>query len=196
MSPELEEWKAQMERLPEDRAAFEQWLFVHIAGVLFADKAGELLTLTDGHHGLGVDRQLGFVEARAPVWNYSHQVLCRSGSRVRVVIFDGLNVRKALSEAPCWALAELGYRPGLGPADFLEEVARRWRETGRVPHEIGLALGYPVKDVLGYIGLVASPCTGMCGWRIHGDRGASLCRSRKYKQARQQAEAFLSRAAG
>ena len=81
----------------------------------------------------------------------------------------------------------------IGPTEFLEEVGRRWRHKGQIPHEIGLALGYPIKDVLGYMGLVPLPCTGGCGWRIYGDPNPSLRRSCEFERARGQAIAFLNR---
>jgi hypothetical protein len=193
MSPQLQAWKTQMTRLPENRAAFEKWFFVHIAGVLFAGKAGELLNLRAGQFQLSIDEQLRRIEALSPAWKYSQRVLCRIASCARVVLYDPGKVHDALSEAPQWVFDEMGYPHGIGPAEFLEEVGRRWREKGQIPHEIGLALGYPVKDVLGYMGLVPLPCTGGCGWRIHGNPAASLSRSREFREAKEKALAFLSK---
>lgn len=196
MSPQFEAWKTQMSLLPESKAAFERWLFVHIAGVLFADKAGELLTLSAGQCNLSIDQQIRRSEALSPLWKYSHLVLCQSLSCARMVIYDQVKVQEVLSEAPQWVFDEMGYPHDVGPPEFLKEVGRRWREKGQIPHEIGLALGYPIKDVLGYMGLDSSSCTGICGWRIYGDLNPSLRRSREFRQAKQQAEAFLSVSAG
>jgi hypothetical protein len=193
MSPQLQAWKAQMNRLPENKAAFEKWLFVHIAGVLFADKAGELLTLRAGQFQLSIDEQIRRIETLSPAWKYSQRVLCRIASCARVVLYDPGKVRDALLEVPQWVFDGMGYPLGIGPAEFLEEVGRRWRQKGQIPHEIGLALGYPVKDVLGYMGLVPLPCTGGCGWRIHGNPATSLRRSREFSEAKEKALAFLSK---
>ena len=162
MSSQLDTWKTQVRRRSENEAEFEKWLFVHVAGVLFADKAGELLTLSAGQCELSIDRQIQCIEALSSLWDYSHLQLCRNSSCARVVIFNRERVQEVLSTAPRWAFAELRYSSDVEPTEFLEEVGRRWREKGQIPHEIGLALGYPVKDVLGYMGLLPLPCTG---WR-------------------------------
>jgi hypothetical protein len=191
MSPRWEEWKFHVGRLPGKRAAFEKWFFVHLAGVLFGGKAGELIMLSPGLFGLGLGRQAGYVEVLSRSWNCSALVLSREERCVRMVIYDPARVRQVLDRMPRWAFDAIGHRPGIGPREFLEEVGRRWRREGRVPHEIGLALGYPVKDVLGFMGVVSLPCTGRCGWRIHGCPNPSLLKSRMYRQAREAASAFL-----
>ncbi len=191
MSPRFEAWKSEITNLTENEAGFEKWLFVHIAGVLFADKGGELLTLNAGNCRLSVERQVGLVDRLSLLWRYSHLTLCKSGSCARVVIYDPGKMRNALVKVPGWVLEEIDYHYDMIPRKFLEEMGRRWRRKGRIPHEIGLALGYPVKDVLGFIGLVRLKCTHTCGWRVYGDPGPSLTKSRRYRRAREAAEAFV-----
>lgn len=192
MSPQLQSWKMQVKKLPKNRAAFEKWLFVHIAGVLFGNKSGELLMLTAGECRLRIDQQLTTIASLAQLWNYSFLVLMQDLSCARIVFYDYAKVQEVLSETPEWAFTAMGYPDQVEPETFLKEVGQRWRETGQIPHEIGFALGYPTKDVLGYMGLVSSPCTGMCGWRIHGDPQPSLRKSREFKQAKEKALAFLN----
>ena len=48
---EVQTWKAQVKQLSEPEAEFEKWLLVTLAGVLFADKAGELLALQPRQFG-------------------------------------------------------------------------------------------------------------------------------------------------
>jgi hypothetical protein len=178
-------------QLPARRAAFEKWLFVQIAGVLFGNKSGELLMLTAGEHRMSIDRQFQVIASLAPVWNYSFRVLMQDAACVRIVFYDDAKVRKVLSTTPGWVFRKMGYPDWIEPETFLKEVERRWRKTEQIPHGIGLALGYPIKDVLGYMGLVALPCTGMCGWRIHGNPRPSLKKNEEFKQAKEKARAFL-----
>lgn len=53
------------------------------------------------------------------------------------------------------------------------------------PHEIGLFLGYPLKDVLGFMGLVPLPYVKTQGWRVYGDERFSNDCYEKYQLARQ-----------
>jgi len=190
VSPKLEEWKVRVSQLPEAVAHFERWLFSNIAGVLLADKAGELLMLRAEDSELSIDQRICHIAVLSQSWGFSYLVLCRSEICSRVIIYDPAKVQKTLSNLPRWVLDKLGYPGDIGPAEFLEEVGRRWREVTQIPHEIGLALGYPIKDVLGYMELVPLHCTGSCGWRIYGDPLPSLRRSREFQEARGQAVAF------
>jgi hypothetical protein len=191
MNPQFIKWKARMNHATENNSDFERWIFIHLSAVLFAGKAGELFSLKVGLFGLRVDVQLRQIDVLSSMWNCSYRVLCRSLSCVKVVIYHPEKVKKSLSELPPWVFDAMGYPYNVEPGDFLEEIGKRWQEKKAIPHEVGLALGYPIKDVLGYMGLVPLPCTGMCGWRIHGDPRPSLCISRRYKRARQRVEAFL-----
>jgi hypothetical protein len=191
MSPRFEYWKTRIDRLPENKAEFERWLFVNIAGLLFAGKAGELLTLNAGRNHLDIEQQIERIENLSYLWNYSFLVLNENPSCAKVVLYREIQVQKMLLDVPRWVFDEIDYPHDIRPAAFLKEIGRRWRKAEQIPHEIGLALGYPVKDVLGYMGLVSSSCTGTCGWRVFGNRNPSVRKSREFMQARQRATAFL-----
>jgi len=190
MSPQIMTWKERVKEIPERKAEFEKWLFIKLAGVLLGNKSGELLMLRR-KKGLGVGEQINCIRDLASLWSYSYLVLLKDKHCARVIIYNSNKVQKVLSRVPKWVLDKLGYAYDLSPEDFLKEVARRWYFNNRIPHEVAFALGYPIKDVLGYMGLVSLPSTGMCGWRIHGDLEPSILKSREFKRAREKALAFL-----
>jgi hypothetical protein len=191
MSPRFAAWKSHLLANPGGEADFQRWLFVRSAGVLFGGKGGELVVLKAGNCTLSVDQQIGCIRALSTLWRYSHVLLRRNGSGAKVVIYDPSEVQRTLSEVPRPFLNKMGYLSPVDPGAFLEEVARRWRWKEQMPHEIGLALGYPVKDVLGFIGLAPLQCTGLCGWRVYGDLEPSLRVRQRYRQAKAEARAFL-----
>lgn len=53
------------------------------------------------------------------------------------------------------------------------------------PHEIGLFLGYPLKDILGFMELVPLSYVKTQGWRVYGDERLSDAYYEKYQFARQ-----------
>ena len=76
-------------------------------------------------------------------------------------------------------LSQEGYRlPGTetGPAGcaaLLEQLAGRLGASGQFPHEIGVFLGYPLGDVLGFIQNQGKNFT-CCGcWKAYGDPAAA-----------------------
>ncbi|NCU32766.1 MAG: DUF3793 family protein, partial [Candidatus Moranbacteria bacterium] len=70
-------------------------------------------------------------------------------------------------------LAEHGYDESYDLKECLEVLRKRYRNKN-FPHEIGIFLGYPLKDVRGFVERkeVAMPHTGR--WRIYGNAELSL----------------------
>jgi len=58
MKPLFRAWKAQLHLLPPTEAAFEKWLFLNAAGVLFGEKAGELVILRGNQFDLSLKQRL------------------------------------------------------------------------------------------------------------------------------------------
>lgn len=53
--------------------------------------------------------------------------------------------------------------------DALRELRRRLSACGQFPHEIGIFLGYPLEDVIGFM---RDPCGGVClsgYWKVYAD---------------------------
>lgn len=85
-------------------------------------------------------------------------------------------------------LSSLGYPESGSAAEYLSELRRRFSGSA-IPHEVGVFIGYPLKDVEGFMRrLPATPLHGRHGaWRIYGDVRESLARMNRY--AREEAEA-------
>lgn len=65
----------------------------------------------------------------------------------------------------------------MGHENFQEgyyvEFFTKEMKSGRMPHEIGLFFGYPLKDVEGFIGLSNMSRIATCGWQVYGDKAPS-----------------------
>jgi hypothetical protein len=192
MKPVYETWKASIPLLPRAEAEFEKWLFVNISGVLFGQKVGELLMLRSGQSQLSPESRLHRIAKLARSWRFRCRPLYRGEKCLKVIVYDPSRVQDRLSRTPAWFFRRLGYNPELVHTDFFREIRQRWEGSGRIPHEIGLALGYPLKDVLGFMGMLPLRYAGGCGWRIYGNPCRSLRRSHRFKRARQQALKFLN----
>lgn len=185
----IRDWQLRWQAMPCGEAALEKWLLIHTAPVIFADKAGELLAIPTTQFPLTRHEITQICERFAS----DHKVKCRnmpdSGQSYKLIIYAPERVHVQLANTPpCTLCDKLGYCVGIEPEEFLSEVAQRWQQSGDVPHEIGLALGYPVKDVLGFMGLNQLPCTGCFGWRVYGDPTPSRQASHSYQVARTHAE--------
>jgi hypothetical protein len=82
-------------------------------------------------------------------------------------------------------LRQAGFDPDQNLNTLLAELCRRFRAASGIAHEIGLFLGYPVKDVAAYMGYISLPCTACQGWRIYGNPKPSLALKERFVQCRQ-----------
>ncbi|WP_425801462.1 DUF3793 family protein [Desulfitobacterium sp. Sab5] len=65
----------------------------------------------------------------------------------------------------------------------LEHLVQKIRSID-FPHEIGLFLGYPLKDVLGFMGLASLPYIKTQGWKVYGNEKLSDQWYERYQSAR------------
>jgi hypothetical protein len=192
VNPQFHTWKRQLSTRQSCQAEFEKWLFLHTAPVLLGKKAGELLTLMSDQFGLCVAQQLIYLKNAADSWHVAYRVIRETEASVQFMIYHADMVQQQLdSVPPCMLHDELGYSINITAAGFLAEVQRRWLLNGDIPHEIGFALGYPVKDVLGFMGLQPLPCSGCCGWKVYGELAPSRALGEAFTQAKQAASRFL-----
>ena len=69
-------------------------------------------------------------------------------------------------------LERLGY-PTHSPTACLDFLEKRMEEA-TYPHEIGIFLGYPLEDVLGFI--QNKPCCCMGAWKVYDQNSVTRCK--------------------
>ncbi|NLT95334.1 MAG: DUF3793 family protein [Clostridia bacterium] len=87
-------------------------------------------------------------------------------------------------------LIKLGYPSAFDINHYLAILAKKL-QSNSFPHEIGIFLGYPLKDVLGYMGLSSQKVIKVKGWRYYGDESLSLLQYNKFLKARDVFKVFL-----
>ena len=65
-------------------------------------------------------------------------------------------------------LQRAGYPQPAETRAVLDQLSNRFA-GGQIPHEIGVVLGYPLKDVAGFMGWTSLPMTDQGPWKIFGD---------------------------
>ena len=81
-------------------------------------------------------------------------------------------------------LVSTGYQAGTID-QMLEQLRTRLHGSEEFPHEIGVFLGYPLNDVLGFIKNHGSNCKGMGDWKVYGDLGEAQKTFAKFKKCRE-----------
>lgn len=187
------EWRAELAVASGQEQRFGEWVFLNAATVLIGEKTGELLALDLDELGLTTAEVESGLERLAGQWGFEYRLLIESNGFLKLIIFQKERLQSVLDEVPfCVMGAKLNYGYPLRAEAFVEEVKGRWMTHGTIPHEIGVALGYPLDDVFGFMGLLPLACKGACGWQVYGCMEESQRRSCAFNTARCQALAFLA----
>lgn len=185
--PEEVFWRRVGRNIRDDRSCLAAFLALHSAEVLDGVKPANLVMLHDRLHTCGRNLYRLWDEHAAGLLADSGveaKILSDCGRR-RLVLLYGPGLLEGLLNKPNARnfLLKAGYPPYERAAQALEELTRRMR-PGDFPHEIGLFLGYPLKDVAGFMGWAAIPFSSNGPWRIYGDPTRSLGLAQCHKACR------------
>ena len=108
--------------------------------------------------------------------------ICPRTGAALVYLYRAAWLRQILAEPSVETfLGRMGYL-GHSCAALLEQLRRRLHAEQDFPHEIGVFLGYPLEDVVGFIENHGQNYT-CCGcWKAYGDPSAAEARFASYRQ--------------
>lgn len=185
--PKPPNWHQLAERYADERECLASFLALETAEVLEGVKPANLINLADRRQPCG--RNLFQLWQR-----HGRSLLAASGLAWREL--PGRNGGVLLLAYRLESLVELFARPATqavltragyaDPADpkaALNQLENRLREDG-FPHEIGVFLGYPLKDVAAFLGWVELPFASQALWRIYGKPARSLALADLFRQSR------------
>ena len=87
-------------------------------------------------------------------------------------------------------LTEYGYPREYSMDAYLNELMVKMLK-GVIPDEIGVFLGYPLKDVMGFIGHASLKLTKVNGWRVYGDPRISDKKYSDFMEAKESVKKML-----
>jgi len=105
-----------------------------------------------------------------------------SEKKALIYLYRPAKLRRDLSvDTAAALLRQEGYEP-----DQCEKcvgcLAKKLRSQKEFPHEIGLFLGYPAEDVLGFITLGPDCCKATGCWKVYGNEEAARKTFAQYKK--------------
>lgn len=113
------------------------------------------------------------------------RILCSCGRRQLLLVYRSDRLEQQLRQpAVASLLRALGYPVRAGAEAMLEYLGVRFGQGEEFPHEIGLFLGYPVEDVLGFLENQGKNCRYCGHWKVYGDVGAAKRRFAQYDRCR------------
>lgn len=162
---------------------FEQKLAFHTAPSLMGIKCASLMSLRRGEFDISAHAERFNLRAAAKGLRIKN--LCECGERSLLLVCNEEKLACRLSEPVCReVLRSCGYTDDMSCEQCLERLAERIRAESDFPHEIGIFLGYPVEDVLGFIH--NNGCNfKLCGyWKVYGDPEKALRTFENYNKCR------------
>ena len=187
-------WRDSLSLLEAKQQRFDEWVFLNASSVLLSEKTGELLSVNLDELELSSREVADNLQRLAEMWGFRYRLLFESNGLLKLIVYQGDRLQAVLDKAPfCIMGTKLNYRYPLRADGFIDEIRQRWQRSAEVPHEIGVALGYPLDDVFGYMGLLPLPCLGVCGWQVYGCMQESQRRSCAFNNARCQALMLLAK---
>lgn len=170
-------WQQLAPRFTRDEDCVASFLAYETAEIIDGVKPGNLINLSD--------RNLPCGRNMYRLWeSYGEKTLAPTGLEVRVLrkqtnnmllfVFRRSALQELVERRPVRALLRAaGYPDTVGLEALLDELGERL-SPGSFPHEIGLFLGYPPKDVAAFMGLASIPFTCQGPWKIYGNPQKSL----------------------
>jgi hypothetical protein len=152
-------------------SGFERKLAYHTAPTLLGIKCGGLISLEKSERNL--DENIAAFNRRAAARGLEIKKLCGCKNRVLMLIYSEKMLAEQLSKAEYRAILErYGYGDCMTVDSAIDRLAKRIEcsdSTEQFPHEIGVFLGYPAEDVVGFIENEGLNFT-LCGyWKVYGD---------------------------
>ena len=147
---------------------FEAVLVRQCAPTLAGMKPGSIFCFSPASPEI-VHRKVRQWNEQLSPFGLSVQILLERPSSMLIYVYRRGQLEQALSGEACRSfLARAGY-PDADLDGLLEQLARRLKTLPEFPHEIGLFLGYPLRDVIGFIENRGRNFT-CCGfWKSYGD---------------------------
>lgn len=111
-------------------------------------------------------------------------ILCSCGQRQLLLVYRTDRLEQQIKQPAVQSLLKaLGYPINGNLFAMLEYLKLRFHQE-EFPHEIGLFLGYPVEDVLGFWENQGKNCRYCGHWKVYGDVTAAKRRFDQYDRCR------------
>lgn len=147
---------------------FEKKLAYHTAPTLLGIKCASLLSLSMDEFDISYHVDL-FNRKSASKGIYL-KILCECKNRVLVLLYHKTLLMKRLEDPEIRKfLEQYGYSKNIDMSECLKKLSHRIMEKSQFPHEIGIFLGYPLDDVIGFIENRGENCKMSGYWKVYSN---------------------------
>lgn len=147
---------------------FTKWLLSVLGPVLLGSKPAEILSFNKNSHTYL--KELEDMHYCATTCKHlSIRKVESANDTVKILFYfeDKLNSHIS-NKSSLKFLRSMGYPEDYDLNSYLDYLMERL-SSDEFPHEIGLFLGYPLKDIMGFMGHPSLKLTKVKNWRVYGD---------------------------
>ena len=143
-----------------------------LGAVILGSKPAEIINVP----GSKEDKKIKLSQIEAFFSNCSritYRIITTHDGGKRVLFINEKSMEKVLVNKRCINFLKfVGYSSDYELNAYMDELVFRL-QSEEFPHEIGVSLGYPLKDVLGFMGYGKNELVEVKNWRIYGDKEIS-----------------------
>ncbi len=137
----------------QDKDELLKFLLVKVAPVMLKVKPGGLVRLTNCAHARALLNYNAFCVHQQEILDtlqLDYKILRNDNKNIHIMFYDRDLLAKCFADtATALFLREFGYKSGSSVEEHLELLVTRFNSRS-FPHEIGIFMGYPLKDVRGF----------------------------------------------
>lgn len=180
-------WSQFSHRFSSGRDCLAAFIALETAEVLAGVKPSTLLVIPDRLRACGRNLYRLWLEHGAGIMSRSCLTVRRIGGGegyVQLLFYNSATFARYLGRRDVIVmLRKAGYREPLEIGFILDQLEERLKSE-RFPHDIGIFLGYPLKDVAAFMGWSKLPFACQGPWKMFGDPRKSLCLAEIYRSCR------------
>ena len=167
-----------------------EWFVQLIAPVLLGAKPAEILSFPwDPKQSARLERIKNLLTMNK---NITLKEFTNGQKCTKLFVYNPKALQETLSDKRnLMFLKKLGYPTDYHFEEYVELLLEKI-QNGSIPDEIGVFLGYPLKDVMGFIGHRSLKLTKVKGWRVYGDPKLPDRKYEDFMQARAYIKEMLS----
>lgn len=180
-------WKEflQMQDTTNNVDFFSKWLTVELAPTIYGEKPATLLNLMNTTKFPMKTLWLAHGQGLLANSHIKWLLLKEDDDSIKILFYHVELLSQFVTEYHNRCFLEMfGYHDGMGLQELLEHFKERFQSI--CPHEMGILLGIPLKDVRGFMGIgdECHTCQGM--WKVYGDPTSSLGVMQRMDEAKSQ----------
>jgi len=151
----------------QDKSQFDKWIVEQLGPVLLGAKPAEILSFPTNNQ-LNDCREL-VVQLFKLSRKIGFEIFYPPTGCLKILFYNSEVLDNTLrDERNNKFLRGLGYPVNYELSSYLGILTSKLKK-GEMPHEIGTFLGYPLKDVIGFIGHPSLKLTKINRWRVYGN---------------------------